>query len=75
MLALENLNKPSNKKLKAIADFFLYTLPLYQGAILTLPLSDKNKMWITFVISIIVISLKGLTKFTSEEPKQDVNPS
>lgn len=66
-LKLENLGKPSNKKWKSIADFFLYTLPLYQGAILTLNISDTQKMWIGFGIMIAVITLKGLTKLTAEE--------
>jgi len=66
-LSLDNLNKPSNKKWKSVADFFLYTLPLYQGAIITLPITDNQKMWITFMVSIVVISLKGLSKFTEEK--------
>ena len=67
MFSTDNLNKPSNRKWKAVADFFLYTLPLYQGAIIALPMTDSQKMWISFAISMIVISLKGLSKFTTEE--------
>lgn len=66
-LSKDNLGKPSNKKWKAVADFFLYSLPLYLGAILALPLADETKMWLNFGVSIAVISLKGLTKFTAEE--------
>ena len=66
-LSKDNLGKPSNKKWKAIADFFLYTLPLYLGAVITLPLSETAKLWITFGATILTVTLKGLTKFTAEE--------
>jgi predicted phosphoadenosine phosphosulfate sulfurtransferase len=66
MLKLENLNKPSNKKWKAVADFFLYTLPLYLVAIMAIPISEDAKLWLNFGFSIVIVSLKGLTKFTSE---------
>ena len=66
-LSVDNLSKPSSKKWKAVADFFLYTLPLYLGAIMALPLSEEIKMWLNFAISIAVISLKGVSKFTSED--------
>jgi len=66
-LSVDNLGKPSHKKWKAVADFFLYSLPLYLGAILALPIADDTKMWLNFGVSIAVISLKGLTKFTAEE--------
>lgn len=63
-LSTDNLNKPSNKKWKAIADFFLYTLPLYSGAVIALPISETAKLWITFGATVLTISLKGLTKFS-----------
>ena len=66
MFSIDNINKQSDKRWKAVADFFLYTLPLYQGAILALPLSDSQKMWISFAISVVVISLKGMSKLTAE---------
>jgi len=66
-LSFDNLNRPSNKQWKRIADFFLYSMPLYLGAILALPLSEELKVWLNFGITIIIISLKGLTKLTSEE--------
>jgi|GEM_PF-4201633 len=66
-LSLENLSKPSNKKWKAIADFFLYTLPLYMGAVVTLPIAEDKKLWITFWMTILIVTLKGATKFTSDE--------
>ena len=66
-LKYENLSKPSHKGFKKVADFLLYTLPLYLGAVMALPVSDTIKLWITFGFTIVTVTLKGLTKFTSEE--------
>ncbi len=68
-LKISNLSKPSNKRWKSIADFFLYTLPLYLTAIMALPIAENTKLWVTFIISVITVSLKGFTKFTSETPQ------
>jgi predicted phosphoadenosine phosphosulfate sulfurtransferase len=65
-LKLANLNKPSNKRWKSVADFFLYTLPFYLTAIMAVPISEDLKLWITFGITMVTISLKGFTKFTTE---------
>jgi hypothetical protein len=65
-LRLENFDKPSNKKLKRIADFILYTSPAYLGLVMALDITDKSKMWINFGISFIIVTVKGLTKLTSE---------
>lgn len=65
--SVNNISKPSHKKWKAVADFFLYSLPLYLGAIMTLPVDDTVKMWLNFGASIVIISLKGLSKLTTED--------
>ena len=66
-LSTDNLSKPSNRRWKAIADFLLYSLPAYLVLILTLPISEDLKFWLNFGISIAIVTLKGLTKFTSED--------
>jgi hypothetical protein len=69
-LSIDNLDKPSNKKWKKVADYFLYTLPLYSTAIAAVAdnlWNAKVALIITTVINVVVISLKGLTKFTAEE--------
>lgn len=66
-LKISNLRKPSNLYYKRIADVFLYTLPLYQGAIMASPLTEKQKLWYGFILTMIIVTLKGLTKFTSQE--------
>lgn len=71
MLKLENLSKPSNIKWKSVADFFLYTLPVYLSTIMALPIGDDIKLWINFGVSILTVTLKGLSKFTAENPTGD----
>ena len=65
-LKISNLSKPSNKRWKSVADFFLYTLPLYLGAIMAAPFNENIKLWLVFGITVITVTLKGFTKFTSE---------
>jgi len=73
-LSFKNLSRPSNKVLKSIADFMLYSLPLYLGAILALPLEEETKLWVNAVLTIVIVTIKGLTKFTSEDnPPQNEN--
>ena len=72
-LSFDNLRKKDNKKLKAIADFLLYTLPLYLGAIMSLPIPETVKLYLNFGITIIIITAKGATKFSSEEDAQEQN--
>jgi hypothetical protein len=69
--SVNNFNKPSDKKWKAIADFFLYSLPLYLGAIMALPINDETKLWLNFGMTILTVTIKGITKFTSEETGQE----
>jgi hypothetical protein len=66
-LKLDNLSKPSNKQWKRIADFFLFTLPLYLSAIMALPLKEELKLWLNFGITMLTITFKAVSKFTSEE--------
>lgn len=67
MFKVENLNKPSNKNWKLIADIGLYALPLIQGAVVTMPVSDTLQKWIIFGISILIVGFKALSKFTTNE--------
>ena len=67
MFSVKNFDKPSNKKWKIIADIWLYSLPLLQGAILTMPVNEKVQNWIIFGISILIVGFKALSKFTTNE--------
>jgi hypothetical protein len=70
--AVENLKKHDNKKLKKIADYLLYTLPLYLGAILALPIPENIKLYINFAVTILIISMKGASKFSSEDNSAEI---
>lgn len=66
-IGIDNLQKPSNKKWKTAADFFLYSLPLYLVALMAMPLEEKLKLWLNFGVTIIIVTLKGFSKFTTNE--------
>jgi predicted phosphoadenosine phosphosulfate sulfurtransferase len=66
-LSTANLGKPSSKKWKSVADFFLYTLPLYLTAIMAVPISEDLKLWISFGVTMLTITFKAISKFTSED--------
>lgn len=67
----KNWNKPSNPKLKRIADIMVYTLPLYLTAILSLPIDETIKMYINFIMTIIIITFKAISKFTIDQNFKD----
>lgn len=60
----ENLKKPSNPVLKRIADYLLYTLPVILTSIMAVPIAEESKLWLNFGISVIIVLIKGATKFT-----------
>ena len=66
-LSIKHFNKQSNKKLKRIADIFMYAIPLYNPIILALPLDPVIISWVIGVSNTIVASFKLFTKFTIEE--------
>ena len=60
---IDNLVKPDNKNWAKVSNYFLYTLPL---SLMALPISDDLKLWLNFGLTMVIISLKGFSKFTSE---------
>ena len=64
-----NLKKPSNKKFALISNSLLYTLPLYSGAFLFLSehIEGHFPIWGNFIVTMLVITIKGISKFTSQE--------
>ena len=65
-LKISNLTKPSNKKFKLIADIALYALPFYLSAVMLLDIPEDVKMWVNFGTTMVIVTLKAITKFTSE---------
>jgi hypothetical protein len=69
MLKLENLNKPSNKKWKMIADYLLYTgLPAINIFFVAIqPVSPVFTIWAIASTNLLIMLFKGGTKFTKED--------
>lgn len=66
-LSFSNWVKPSNKKLKLIADVILYSFPLVDTLIVTTFGTGSGRLWISFILGMAVILFKTFTKFTAEE--------
>ncbi len=72
MLALNNLNKPSNKKWKRVADYLLYTaLPSINVFFIAMQATGvfdiKISFWGVAGSNLLIALFKGVTKFTVEE--------
>jgi len=63
---LENINKPTNKRWKKVAIFLTRSLPGYIGAVAIAPIPDNIKLWVTFLLSLAVATVSGLSEFTTE---------
>lgn len=72
-LSIDNLSKPSNRKLKRIADYLLYTaLPAINVFFVTLqPISMEFSLYGIAVSTLLITLFKGATKFTTDG---DVSP-
>jgi len=66
-LSINNWQQPSEKKFKKIADILLYSLPLYLAAIIASPMDDTLKLWLNFGFTLVIITVKTISKFTKEE--------
>lgn len=63
----ENLSKQTPKLWKRIGDVAIYTLPMWQAAVIASPLSADARMWIGFGIALLLPAIKGITKFFAYE--------
>jgi len=63
-LQLSNLNKPSDPKWSRIGNIALYAIPLYLPIILSLPISDSTKAWISPLFTAVLATIKIVSKFT-----------
>ena len=66
---LSNLDKPSNKKWKKVADYLLFTaLPAINIFFVTLqPVSLEFSLWGVAISSLLISLFKGVTKLTADE--------
>lgn len=70
-LSLSNLEKPSDKKWKKIADYLLYTgLPAINVFFIAIQatkiVSPEFSLWGIAVSNLLIMLFKGGTKFTAE---------
>jgi len=67
--SLNNIQKPSNKKWKMVADYLLYTgLPAINIFFVTLqPISPTFTIWGIAISNLLIALFKGATKLTAEE--------
>jgi len=68
-LSFENIDKPSSKKWKMMADYLLYTgLPAINIFFVAVqPVSIEFSLWGAAVSNLLIMLFKGTTKFTAEE--------
>ena len=71
----KNLDKPSNKTWKRIADYLLFTcLPAINVFFVAVqPVSPTFSLWAIAITTLLISLFKGLTKFTAE-PEPVVEP-
>ena len=62
----ENLSKPQSKSWKKVSKFLSRSLPAYIGAVAIAPFPDNVKLWITFLLSLTVATVSGLSEFTTD---------
>jgi hypothetical protein len=73
-ISLNNYNKPSHPLFKRIGDICLFAIPLYSSTLITLPIPDKTKVLVLTILSILLATIKIVTKFTIDPNyKEDDN--
>ena len=78
---ISNYSKRTPNRLKAFGDFFLYSIPVVNGVLMTMPeigQGETIKAWIMFGWTMLASLLKIATKYfaddTGEEKPEDQNP-
>ena len=62
----QNWDKRTDRNWKKIADFALYTIPLYNGVVLNMPLNDTVQKWVLVILNTTIVIFKGVSKFTKD---------
>lgn len=71
---INNYYKPTPKIWRKIGDTALLGCTAMNGPVLASPLTDNEKMWTIFIISIIGVAIKMTTNFF-KEPEDPILPS
>lgn len=69
-----NYSKRTPNRLKAIGDFFLYSIPVVNGVLMTMPEvghGEVIKSWIMFGWTMLSSLLKIATKYFADDPGEE----
>ena len=64
--SVQNWGKKTDRDWKLIADIMLYSLPLFSGVIITMPVPDNMQKWALVVVNLGVIVFKAVSRFTKD---------
>lgn len=64
--SVSNWGKKTDPNWKLIADIMLYSLPLLNGIITTMPVSDNMQKWFLVGVNVAVVVFKAISKFTRD---------
>ena len=67
---VSNWNKYTPKFWKYLGNACIYSLPLFQGIVMQSPFNSETKIWINFILGVLLVSAKMITKFFAEETKK-----
>ena len=68
-MKLSNWNKRTPKFWRNIGNTAIYSLPLLTTAVMASPLSGDTRQWINFVLTILLVGAKAISKFFVENEK------
>ena len=64
--SVSHWGKKTDPNWKLIADLMLYSLPLFNGVILTMPVPDNMQKWALVVVNLAIVVFKAVSKFTKD---------
>ena len=70
-MKVKNWNKRTPKFWKRIGDVCIYSLPMLISAIMASPLNADARQWCMFLLTVILVAAKAITKFVAED--EDTN--
>lgn len=64
---ISNFNKPTPLFWKRLGNTAIYSLPLLTSAVMASPMSVDSRQWCNFVLTVVLVLAKALTKFFAYE--------
>jgi len=63
--SFDNIDKPRNKWWRFTSKLLIKTLPVYCGAIITLPIPEIVKIWTMFFGTVVTATISALSELTT----------